>query len=63
MNMAGGVGAVLSPALTPVFLESFPDGVPAPTKWLVVFTILASAWFVAALAWLVIDAGRPIVQE
>jgi MFS family permease len=63
MNMAGGVGAVLSPALTPVFLESFPESFPAATKWLVIFAILAAAWFVAALAWLAIDASKPVVQE
>jgi hypothetical protein len=54
MNMAGGLGSILSPALTPVLRKHF--------DWRMIFVILGSAWFVAALAWLRIDASRPIEQ-
>jgi sugar phosphate permease len=55
MNMAGGLGAVLSPALTPVLRKHF--------DWQTIFIALASAWFAGALAWLRIDASRPISQD
>ena len=53
MNMCGAVGAVLSPILIPV-LRAQGFG------WPTVFAMLATAWFVAALAWLRIDASEPI---
>jgi MFS family permease len=55
MNMAGGVGAVISPALTPVLRSHF--------DWPVIFAVLAGGWFIAALAWLRIDASTPLVPE
>src|SRR5262249_50398615 len=55
MNMVGGVGGMLSPTLTPVLRENLP--------WSGVFAVLAGAWFVAAAAWLFIDASRPLVPE
>jgi ACS family glucarate transporter-like MFS transporter len=55
MNMAGGVGAILSPALTPVLLQYY--------EWPTIFAILASAWFIAALAWVRIDATETFPQD
>jgi len=63
MNTTGAIGAVLSPALTPVLLGASPADYSARDKWILVFTILASAWFVAALAWLRIDASKPIAEK
>jgi MFS family permease len=53
MNMMGGVGAVVSPVLTPYLLD-YQFGWPA------IFAVYAGGWFVAALAWLRIDASEPI---
>ena len=39
-----------------------PDTV-SDSRWGTVFALFASAWVVAALAWLGINAARPIVQE
>jgi MFS family permease len=50
MNMSGGVGAIISPSLTPLLLRHF--------DWTTVFIVLASAWFIGAVAWLFIDAGK-----
>ncbi|HZT82829.1 MAG TPA: MFS transporter [Gemmataceae bacterium] len=61
MNMTGAVGAVLSPFLTPVILLAVPASFNPQEKWTVVFAILASAWLVGAVAWLFIDASRPLV--
>ena len=55
MNTAGAIGAVISPALTPVLRNSFP--------WPVIFMVLSGGWFVAALAWLWIDASKPLFPE
>ncbi|HYT94652.1 MAG TPA: MFS transporter [Gemmataceae bacterium] len=79
MNMAGCVGAALSPALTPILLEEpllagggcaagahalvFGETVPIVTRWGFVFGVFATAWIVAALAWLGINASKPIVHE
>ncbi len=53
MNMAGGIGSVSSPYLTPVLL-SFNFG------WATIFAVLACGWYIAGLAWLRIDASEPL---
>jgi MFS transporter, ACS family, glucarate transporter len=86
MNMAGGVGAILSPALTPVILRMLPSygaaggalglGVSATRstgawppefsqteRWRIIFAGLALAWFVGAVAWLFVNAARPLFDE
>jgi MFS family permease len=63
MNMAGCVGAFLGLVLTPVLLAVFPQELSLRTRWILTFAVFAAAWFVAALAWLGVDASRPIVQE
>jgi MFS family permease len=62
MNMMGAVGAFLGPVLTPVFKAIPPEGAPYPQQWAVVFAILASAWFVGAVAWLFVNAGKPLID-
>jgi MFS family permease len=63
MNMAGGVGAVLSPMLIPVVLGFLPPSFTAPERWQTVFAGLALAWFLGAIAWLLIDSSRPLFEE
>lgn len=63
MNMIGGIGAVLSPALLPhahAFLYARYD---QQMCWRILFAGLASSWFVGALTWFFIDAGKPLVAE
>jgi MFS family permease len=60
MNMAGGIGAVLSPILIPLILQALPTTYDAAFRWRIVFAGLAVAWFIAALAWLFIDASKPL---
>jgi MFS family permease len=62
MNMCGGIGAVVSPALTPHLL-ALGAGRPAAERWQIVFAVLASAWFLGALAWLAINARKPLFDE
>jgi sugar phosphate permease len=61
MNMAGSVGAFLGMAAIPILLAVFPQDLSLRTRWALMFVVLASAWFLAAAAWLLVDAGRPIV--
>jgi hypothetical protein len=63
MNMAGGVGAVVSPVLIPHALGALPPTFDAALRWRVIFAGLAAAWFVAAAAWLFIDASKPLFGE
>lgn len=60
MNMAGGIGAVVSPMLIPRALQALPGDYEASVRWRIIFAGLAVSWFVAAAAWLVIDASRPL---
>jgi MFS family permease len=55
MNTVGAVAAVLTPSLVPELVQHF--------SWPMVFTILAMSWFVAALAWLRIDATETLPQQ
>lgn len=63
MNMAGGVGAILSPALIPRVLAWLPDGYSTPQRWRIIFSGLAVSWFLGAAAWLFIDASKPLFPE
>ncbi len=60
MNMAGGIGAVLSPALIPRVLGQLPAGWSPTARWRVIFAGLAVSWFLGAVSWLFIDASRPL---
>ncbi len=57
MNMAGGLGSVVSPSLTPILREHFHLGWPA------IFAVLSGGWFIAALAWLRIDASEKLEPD
>jgi MFS transporter, ACS family, glucarate transporter len=62
MNMLGGVGGMLSPALIPVVLAALPPGYSDALRWRLIFAGLSVAWFVGAAAWLLIDAGKPMFR-
>jgi MFS family permease len=62
MNMAGGLGAIVSPMLIPRVLQALPSTYDAALRWRIIFAGLAVAWFVAALAWLFIDASKPLFE-
>ncbi|HEY7315328.1 MAG TPA: MFS transporter [Gemmataceae bacterium] len=63
MNMAGGVGAVLSPVLIPSVLAMLPAEYSGSERWRLIFAGLAVSWFVGALAWIFIDASKPLFSE
>ncbi|MBY0524103.1 MAG: MFS transporter [Gemmataceae bacterium] len=56
MNMMGGLGPLVSQPLTPWLRDN-------GFTWLATMAILACGWFVAALAWLRIDASSPLLPE
>lgn len=60
MNTAGCVGAFLSPLLIPYVREWLPESYAAGPRWQLIFSGLAVAWFLAAAAWLFVDASRPL---
>lgn len=60
MNSVGSVGAFLTMLLTPVFRQSLPRSLDPTESWRLTFACYAGCWFLAAAAWLFIDAGRPI---
>jgi MFS transporter, ACS family, glucarate transporter len=59
MNMVGGLGAVLTPALIPYWID--PEHPAESWPW--VFGVLAASWFVGALSWLLVDAGKRMVPD
>jgi len=60
MNMAGCVGAVLSPVLTGIILGDAVDGA---NRWPGIFALYSAAGIISGLAWLFVDAGKPIVRR
>jgi MFS family permease len=62
MNMAGGVGAILSPSLIPVLLQYLPEHYSGPQRWHLIFAGMSVAWFVGAATWLFIDASKPLEE-
>ena len=62
MNMAGGIGAFLSPMLTPIVLSALPTQWSPVERWRWIFVGLSAAWFLAAYAWLFVDAGKPLFK-
>jgi MFS family permease len=63
MNSVGAVGAFLTMLLTPVVLGAMPTSMDATERWRLVFAGYAGCWFLAAAAWIFIDAGKPIFGE
>jgi MFS family permease len=53
MNMVGGFGAIITPIMIPSMRAQ-------GHSWQTIFVILALVWFLAAAAWLFIDASKPI---
>ena len=46
--------------LTPKVLAALPAPLDAMARWRLVFAGYAGCWFVAAAAWLFVNAGKPI---
>jgi MFS family permease len=63
MNSVGALGAFLSLQLTPVVLQVLPKSLDPTERWRLLFAGYAGCWFVAAAAWIFIDAGRPMFAE
>jgi hypothetical protein len=63
MNMMGGFGAILSPVLTPVLFDELPEEMSKAMRWQIIFSLFAAAWVLAALAWLWIDASKPLFRD
>lgn len=63
MNMVGGIGGMLSPTLIPQVLARLPEDMAPAIRWRIIFAGLATSWFVGAIAWLVVDAGKPMFKE
>jgi len=61
MNMVGGLGGMITPILISVLLDSL--GGDTTTRWKGVFLVLSTVWFLGASAWLMIDAGTPLVAD
>lgn len=61
MNMAGGVGSVACPIVIPVLNEALEE-YPAQERWIIIFSILAAAWAIAATCWAFINAAKPIEE-
>jgi MFS transporter, ACS family, glucarate transporter len=61
MNMIGGIGALISPALLPRAHSALHEHFDHAICWRIIFVGLASSWFLGALSWLFIDAGKPLV--
>lgn len=60
MNMIGGLGGLLCPALLPLAHEMLHKHFDHRVSWRIIFAGLATSWFLGALTWLVIDAGKPL---
>jgi MFS family permease len=63
MNLAGGVGAIISPALIPQALGRLRLSYTEVESWRIVLIGLALSWFVGAAAWLFIDASKPLFKD
>ncbi|MFN4261113.1 MAG: MFS transporter, partial [Gemmataceae bacterium] len=63
MNMMGGIGAIASPIVVSILLDKFLNFLEPMLKWRIAFTMLACSWFIAALAWLWIDATKRLDQD
>jgi ACS family glucarate transporter-like MFS transporter len=63
MNTAGGIGGILVPTLIPHVREGLSAQFSPAVCWQIIFAGLGSAWFIAALAWLFIDASKPLTED
>ncbi len=62
MNTVGAIGGMISPVMIPYVLGDPTQTIPAQ-RWQIIFIILATAWFLAAAAWLFIDASKPLFPD
>ena len=61
MNMVGGFGAAISPALLPHVHEWLRQKqFDTRICWRILLAGLAMSWFLGAISWLFIDAGKPL---
>ncbi len=63
MNTVGGLGAILSPLLIPYALRELAESYTPTQSWRLILVGLSGAWFLAAAAWLFIDASKRLPQE
>jgi ACS family glucarate transporter-like MFS transporter len=63
MNMVGGFGAILSPVLLPRVHEMLHQHYDQRISWRFIWAGLAASWFLGAVTWFFIDAGKPLVSE
>jgi MFS family permease len=63
MNTAGCIGAFLGPVITGGLLGQGAGAISTHATWQRIFALLASAWLVAGLAWLFVDASKPLVPS
>jgi ACS family glucarate transporter-like MFS transporter len=63
MNMIGGFGGVLSATLLPRVHRLLHEQHDQRVSWSIIFAGLAAFWFLSALSWLFIDAGKPLAFE
>ena len=64
MNMVGNLGAVLGIQVTGRILKAYTvDGNVEPQGYVVLFTVYGCVYFFGVLAWLLIDASKPIQFE
>jgi MFS family permease len=62
MNTTGAIGAFLSPILMPYILKVLPSSFTPADSWRLIFAGLGGAWLVGAVAWLFIDASKPLLD-
>jgi len=63
MNMIGGIGGILSSTLLPRVHNMLHENYDQFTSWRIIFAGLAASWFLGALTWFIIDAGKPLATE
>jgi MFS family permease len=63
MNMMGGLGAVTSPIFIPTLNNALTEqNYGAKERWLLILAAFSCSWFVGALAWAFINAGRQLEE-
>ncbi len=63
MNTLGALGGMISPIMIPVLKDNLPEAWSVASRWQFNFAVLAASWFVAAAAWLRIDAREKLFPE
>ncbi len=63
MNMIGAFGAMLGPALLPQVKDALPATMPIVERWQTILFGLGVVWLLSAVAWLFIDAEKPLFGQ